>query len=237
MIIGTWNVAYGRGPVVNPRRLDVIRGFGADAWVLTETHESLCLRDEYVPFSSMTRPARPQKVDERSHWVTIWVNKKHTATERIGDQRVRSAACMVEIDGHSVLVYGTVLPWYGDKESHDYEAELAAQQNDWTNLRGDESTLLCVAGDFNMTLGECSYPYGKKTNRAALLESMKTSDLEVLSNFERTKVSQPEVGVIDHIAVSKSMANLIKGPCVIPKKNDAGPVSDHTGVVVELDLN
>ncbi len=236
MIIGTWNVAYGRGPVVNRRRVKEMGIYQADVWVLTETHTSLSPGDDYVAFPSCPRPQGPQKVDEKSSWVTIWVHNKHHAEERIGDQRERATACMVEIDGHSVLVYGTVLPWYGDKESHGYEAELAAQQHDWTNLRGDESTLLCVAGDFNMTLGDCSYPYGKKTNRAALLKSMKTSDLEVLSNFERTKVSQPDFGVIAHIAVSTSMANLIKGPRVIRKKNDAGPLSDHTGVVVELDL-
>jgi hypothetical protein len=108
MIIGTWNVAYGRGPYVNPRRVKEMAIHQADVWVLTETHASLSPGDDYTAFPSLPRPEGPLKVDSGSSWVTIWVHKKHRAEERIGDEHTRATACMVEIEGRSILVYGTV---------------------------------------------------------------------------------------------------------------------------------
>lgn len=114
-------------------------------------------------------------------------------------------------------------------------AHSEAQRRDCTILRGDDLDLLCVAGDLNMTLGDCGYPYGKKINRMALLNTLGESGPEVLTTFEMTRASQPDLGVIDHIAVSGSIAGPAQGPRIIPKRNEAGPLSDHTGVVVDVD--
>jgi hypothetical protein len=64
--IGTWNADHAK-PSRNGGRLDVLRQFHADIWVLTETRDDLKPGDNYCPtHSAMQLGTRAER------WVTIW---------------------------------------------------------------------------------------------------------------------------------------------------------------------
>ena len=68
MRIGTWNVEYAAGAAKNERRVARMREATAAIWVLTETHDSLVLGDDFHVLSTEQRP-RPQ--DAGGRWVAI----------------------------------------------------------------------------------------------------------------------------------------------------------------------
>jgi hypothetical protein len=61
MRIGSWKVEYAEGASKNAQRLARIRQAAAHLWVLTETHDSLVLADDY---HALTIEPRPDCVSE-----------------------------------------------------------------------------------------------------------------------------------------------------------------------------
>jgi len=239
VIIGTWNVAYGRGPLVNARRQAVLANYNADVWVLTETHESLTPGDDYVAFNSDIRTTKTAKVDDRSHWTTVWVRQELVPIARpVRSDPERTVACEINTSKGPLIIFGSVLPWYTDRDRYSYEEEVGSQ------ILGDAIILpllsgarICVAGDFNMNLGGPHY-YGSRRNRQILTDALRMAELTVLTDYDATKSAKPDYGLIDHVAVSTNFASRRGEPMIIEKRDHAGHLlSDHHGVVVELDLH
>jgi len=119
MKIATWNVAYGRGHATNLRRKKAIDVASADTWILTETHDDLLPGriGEHTPIHSLQRTSQAQGVVTGSRWVSIWSRLPviHVET-RLHDPH-RTSACTVIGEFGSLLVFGAVLPWYGDDEN------------------------------------------------------------------------------------------------------------------------
>lgn len=240
--VGTWNVAYGRGPIVNQRRRSELDRHPADVWVLTETHASLSPGDDYESFSTHARPAAGNaKLDHDSAWVTIWAKSmlRPRLLEDVTSDPVRTVAVAITIDQRSVAIYGTVLPWYTDSGPRTADMEIERQAKEWSACRGDHAGLI-VAGDFNLDLGLKHY-YGSARAKAAMRGALRDNGLSAVTT------SKHHVGhcgpnkacsLIDHIAATGRLAQrgttnpIIFGPRTIDNK----PLSDHSGVVVDLDL-
>jgi hypothetical protein len=118
--IGTWNVEY-----AYPKRLEELRQHfaqnDADIWVLTETHDDLAPSPDHHPVHSAPRPKNWRGIREGSRWVTIWSRYPIVPCAiQVGDPE-RSVCALLDLGAdQQLLVYGTVLPWKGDRGKFDW---------------------------------------------------------------------------------------------------------------------
>ena len=233
--IGTWNVEY-----AHPKRLEALRQrlarHDADIWVLTETHDELAPSSEHHPVHSAPRPKSWRGIREGSRWVTIW--SRYPIAPRpiqVGDPE-RTACALLDLGpGRQLLVYGTVLPWKGDRAKFDWSEHhrvISEQSAEWRALAAAHpDTALCVAGDFNTDMTTGGY-YGTKVGIAALRAGLAACGL-----YCATAASEGSSGLpcppIDHIAVpcawQASTAVVAAWPA--DRKN----LSDHSGLIVQTD--
>ena len=237
MRIGTWNVEYAAGPSKNEQRLARMRKASADIWILTETHDSLVLGDEYHVLSTTPRPHGRAG----ARWVAIASVFPFTRTIATRDP-VRTVAGMIETPLGALIIYGTVMPWHtdpgpsGDSRSWvEHHRVLPEQAAEWEALRASHPGVhVCAAGDFNTDVGGPHY-YGTKRGRAALVEGLRAADLVCLTSTDRVPDGWLGHSPIDHICVS---APLSVGASVVEAWNgttsDGVRLSDHSALVVEL---
>ena len=208
----------------------------ADIWVLTETHDDLrpTAPGSWSSISSDNRPQVTRDVKVGSRWVTIWTRLPIKRVRPSYDP-VRTAAGIVNTPIGNLLVFGTVLPWYQDSD-RSVAREIVEQSEDWGRMLDTRNNLsLCVAGDLNVNLGGPHY-YGANEGKDAVCRTFRECDLLTLTNFKKTGPAQyGEFGLIDHIAISESFAELVGVPDIWQRENYRGEVmSDHCGVSVEL---
>ena len=229
--IGTWNVEYASA-ARNPLRLALIERADADIWVLTETQDGLALGSSYTPQHSEPHPQkRPQR------WVTIW--SRHPLIKRI-DVRdpIRTAAALYATPLGKVLVYGTVMPWSSDRGLSGVEAYWAEhhrvvseQVKECSELRDDHGdAAICVAGDFNMTLGG-GYPYGTPKGSQLLEDGLKEAGMACVTRMEH--VPRDAMSHIDHICVPEEWAVRTTVVDGWPGTIEGVRLSDHSAVVIE----
>jgi len=237
--IATWNVEYAAGAERNERRLQLLLRADADLHVLTETHDDLILPG-YTPVSTLQRPGRNARAGSR--WTTIWSRLPVVRQVQTVD---RLRTCAVELEDH-VLIFGTVLPWHSDPGPGGSQAPnwtefrriVPEQGAEWLRLREQyPSHDIVVAGDFNQSLASRHY-YGSRELRRLLEHQCAAAGLEVLTGLadERVPLSHP---VIDHIAVSPGAGRSVSPGEVHGWEGSwdgAGRLSDHSGVVVSVDI-
>lgn len=246
--IATWNLNKPVSPKQQDEMLKHIKKIEADVWVFTETHDSFTER--LKKHLSMTHEAssasgRDGNFKEKHRWVTI-CSKHELEVEPTTDPK-RTAAARVKPDGaQPFVVFGTVLPWHGDKwngnESaggHAFKAAVEMQAGDWKCLRekylDDE---LFIAGDFNQDL-VASPPryYGSRSNRVALEAALESADMKVLTSgaFDPVRSQSKEFACIDHICCRKDSrwkrVRTLRWP---DEEKPAKWLSDHFGIAVEL---
>ncbi|MDZ4850165.1 MAG: endonuclease/exonuclease/phosphatase family protein [Pirellulaceae bacterium] len=234
--IGTWNLEY-----AYEKRLDAVRKVldknRADIWILTETHDDLVPPNCPYVAHSEPRPKNWSGIRDGSRWVSIW--SKYAIIEKIttssGDPE-RTVIALLDLGNEkTMLVYGTVLPWKGDRGIQDWSEHhrvIPEQAAEWSYLRQKYPDVpLCVAGDYNTDMGTGSY-YGTKQGIAALRNGLAESELfcatapdffpkELLPNLP-----------IDHIAlpiVWKELTSVVAAWPAAKKE-----LSDHSGMIVEV---
>src|SRR5689334_7011584 len=173
--IATWNLArpgaarYRRNQAI----LDKIAEVNADIWVLTETNESI-QPDGYVclatPATSLRRSGERATMIW-SRWpmqeVPIFTDLPETETSprvwpsyTVSSRDTAPAVCaIVNIPGKPLLVYGTIITYFGDRGpsgQSKYNVEqcisIAAHQRDWQRIRSLYPDLpMIAAGDFDAT--------------------------------------------------------------------------------------
>jgi exonuclease III len=240
MKIATWNLDHVRpGSSERTRKINAaIEGVGADVWVLTETHSLFSPGDQFnkISFSSL---AGDRPVGEL--WVAIWVRREIVAShvEVVGEPH-RSAAVRLAL-GHSrhMVVFGTVLPWRGDRSTQlrgaaKFEHSLAAQSSCWDGLLGVDDDL-CVIGDFNQELS-ADGPVGTRRGRIALSTLLQSRGLTcVTANSRDPLLERGWRASIDHVVVSNrleprtSVLSIWPNECPLPMG-----LSDHYGVCVTI---
>jgi len=152
--IGTWNVEY-----AYPNRLDALRRVltenAADIWVLTETHDDLVPPGCAHVAHSEPRPKNWSGIRDGSRWVSIWSRFPIAGIVRLPAADLeRTVVARIELSpSETMFVYGTVMPWKGDRGKFDWSEHhriVPEQCAEWRALRDQcpEATL-CVAGDYN----------------------------------------------------------------------------------------
>jgi hypothetical protein len=242
--IGVWNVEYALTERVNTRRRAIMRRNPADIWILTETRDTLRPLGR-LAVHSRQRPYYGSSVKHRSRWVSIWSRLPVTARPVArGADRERTTSALIATPLGPLLVYGSVMPWNGDKGrmGSDVNAsgwsrffEVVPQQlRECRQLQQRfPKAALCLAGDFNCDMERGSY-YGS-TKATRLLET----GLASLRAFCATGPGRVPRGwlehlPIDHIALPISWAPHTRVVAAWEGRIGQPRLSDHSGVVVEI---
>lgn len=238
--IGTWNVEYGCGAEKNRARRELLEGWKADVWVLTETHDELDLSPSHVALHSEQRYATPG-----GRWTTIWTSLPVIERLSTGDPQRCVAARLDGGKAGAIIVYGTVLPWNGDigPDAHrpaqgweEFYRVVPEQGREWAALRQryPDATFI-LAGDLNQDLGGRHY-YGTKACRALLVSELAKAGLECLTATDRFAPSALQHPPIDHVCAGagsgKSLTAMAYGWDNVV--NDMR-LSDHGGTLVSLE--
>jgi endonuclease/exonuclease/phosphatase family metal-dependent hydrolase len=105
----------------------------------------------------------------------------------------------------------------------DFETALQVQLIDWERLASLEEAL-CIAGDFNLSLGDSSYV--TKTHRRRMIDCL-----------EKLRIEVPTRGLlnnVDQIAISSSLLNSVEWETETWHKNKHKNISDHHGIWLTL---
>ncbi len=235
MRVATWNLARcsPENKTRSRRLLEFIRRIDADVWILTEAYQSFCPGDEFQLISYSNAA-----LDRHAHlgecWVAIWSRLAANQILLTADLE-RTAAIRVD----DVSIVGTVLPWLGDRRtgvsgSKAFCEQLELQKADWIRLN-EESSGLCVAGDFNQDLLNQGHYYGSKMGRAALRTALGQCNLKCITAGDDDPLAIGGRASIDHICI-QGIATKEQQPSSIwpPPGELNNSLSDHYGVYADL---
>ena len=240
MRIGVWNLECVVHKDRNAARLDFLRSRDADIWVLTETHAEI---DLSLSHPHAVHSAQRNRSRNGMHWVSIWSRFPIVEAPKSGD--VRTAIALLDAPIGPVLMFGTVWPWHsdngeypGDKTGTNWARQapaIAQQEQEWSRLKAAwPDSVLCVAGDLNMTFGG-PFPYASKAGRIEAALAMQRHDLICTTAWSRLPHGVLDRAPIDHVLLPRPVADrahvsgLWRGR---PREPDR--LSDHSGLVVEV---
>ena len=153
----------------------------------------------------------------------------------------RTTAALIECGTRALLVYGTVLPWYGDKERGGMAGALATQGPEWALLPQENRVACCVAGDFNVNLNG-PHVYGSRESKRLVSAALQDASLDPVTDyshqtdFYKVNTDENPHGLVNHIALSSELAARARIVSIFgPRDSSGGAMSDHAGVVVEAD--
>jgi len=235
--IGTWNVEF-----AYPKKLEAIRStiatHPADIWILTETHDDLSPdRCPYVAHS-LPRPKNWNGIRSGSRWVSIWSAFPIVKTISLeGADAERTVVAMLDNGSERPLVvYGTVLPWKGDRGVFNWDEHhrvIEQQSLEWKALRGLYSDAdLVIAGDYNTDMGTGRH-YGTKRGIADIKAALSDCQLFCATSPEHLPANSLPYPPIDHISLPSEWRGQTRVCDVWPA--DRRLHSDHSGVLVQVD--
>ncbi len=245
MRIGVWNLECVNFKDRNAARLDFLLKHDADIWVLTETHEEIDLS----PTHSLAARSKPRtRTANGMHWVSIW--SRFEVIEPIDSSDVRTAIALLNTPAGRMLLFGTVWPWgsdtgeYPGDQAWTYWARqapvIAQQGKQWKKLQADwPDSILCVAGDLNMTFGGPGSYYSREGRLEAAL-AMQAHDLVCTTAWARL----PERAPIDHIPLPPDIDHVLLPYDIALRTHvrktwpgrprDPDRLSDHSGLIIEI---
>lgn len=240
MRIGVWNLECVNFRDRNAARLDFLLERDVDIWVLTETHEEIDLSPTH--FHAARSKPRTRSANDM-HWVSIW--SRFQVIETIEDPDVRTAIALLDTPAGRMMLFGTVWPWHSDQGEHPgdkawtnwaRQAPVIAQQGaQWKRLKADwPDSILCVAGDLNMTFGGPN-TYHSRDGRLEAALAMEAHDLICATAWERVPRDALDRAPIDHILLPYDIAIRARVKEVWPGHPRAPDrLSDHSGLIVEI---
>jgi len=240
--IGNWNLDHAKQLERREGIRSVLQRERADIWVLTESRDSVCPGDGYR-LVAKSSPGVRDDADER--WVSIWTHLPDMGERKTRDDEFSACALLVLPSGARMAVFGTVLPWCGQRwRDHRsaggaaFEAALTTQAADWRELAAEPGIDgLCVAGDFNQDLSDRHY-YWSSVTRESLRATLSDCGLRALTAHPADPVrilGAGERACIDHICLSAHVAARQHGSprAWEPRWNDM-VLSDHPGILVSV---
>lgn len=238
--IGTWNVEYADVATTNARRLKIFDQHPADIWVLTETHDALTPGAGFEAVHALQRPLGGTSVKPGSRWVSIWSRfPVAAATDVQLDNPARTQAALITTPLGDVIMYGTVVPWNGDKGPgpepargwDEHHRVLPIQIAEWQALqRAYPRAHLIVAGDLNTDMIGGGY-YGTKRGIAMIEDGMRACALFCAA--EQPRVERLAFPPIDHVLIPRAWATKARVVDAFEGRIGKPRLSDHSGLVVE----
>lgn len=226
------------------RLQDRLLAVDADVWILTETHPYVDLAPRYR-IAACSSPAPDRTGAER--WVSIWVRAGFTTTSYASTDTERTTCARLS-SGSAVdwYLYGTVLPWHGDKRrdpvigSAAFIAALKEQESDWARIQdADPKARLLVAGDFNQDLLDEGHYYGSHSRRRALQGALERAGLTCVTGGAADPVARQIAGhaSVDHVCISQDSRITVTDMAVLPSTEQLRRgLTDHYGVLVSLNV-
>lgn len=243
MRLANWNLERASTPVRrNALRMETEK-IAADVWVFTEAHAEFSPGLPHACHSTAGRDGVPGLDQSADYWVSIYSNFPIVQLET--RDPVRTCAARIYPDtGAPFLVFGTVLPWFGDKwRGHPslggvaFAEAVRMQLSDWVTLRRDHpDDEFFLMGDFNQDLALSHY-YGSKKNRETLLKALDECGLVALTagTGDPIRRDSPPYACIDHICARSDSLWQSKSAIRWPDSAKPTPhLSDHFGVAVEF---
>jgi hypothetical protein len=174
--------------------------------------------------------------DRSERAVSIWV-RSDWRTEVIERTELSVCARVVPDLGPQLLVVGGLIP-YRDAGSPPWATHVREALHfsaDWVRLRClYPDHVLCVAGDFNMTL-DGDGGYGTPAGRQAVRQGLRAAGLICHTAMRAPKPGVPgqSRGNIDHICIDSRVA-LASPVSAWAAEDRARALSDHNGMTVDL---
>jgi len=243
--IGTWNVEYADSASTNARRRAVMERCPADIWVLTETHDDLTPGPQFRASHSEQRPFYGNRVRERSRWVSIWTRLPIVTEVRLAHaDHERTVVALIQTPLGPLLVYGTVMPWNGDKGRmgsnlsavgwSEHHRVIPLQIADWRELRRlMPGTPLCVAGDYNSDMQVGAY-YGTACGITLLQQGLKEVGLFCATDTSCVAGGWLAHPPIDHIALPEPWKSRVGLASAWEGRVGSPRLSDHSGMVISI---
>jgi len=254
--IATWNLdrpkqsPTAKNKKKNESIIQTLRELDADILVLTETNSCIDLYDKYQTcfsttclFESLAIGREPYEQGENR--VTIW--SKFPGQRRIDMCNSHSSICALLNcnDWGELHVYGTVIGIYGKNRLYeprvvpktDFETAVEIQLIDWERL--ERLGNICIAGDFNLSIGNDVYVNVKAPQRSRVLDCFRELNITVPTKFEPENIDHIAKSMdnnVDHMAMSDSFLRNVDHEITTwngGKKKDLN-VSDHMGVCLTL---
>jgi len=243
MRIGVWNLECVNFKERNAERLAFLLERNADIWVLTETHEEIDLSPSHVHAAQSKARARSRNT---MHWVSIW--SRYPVIASLETKDVRTAAAIIDSPLGQMLVFGTVWPWHSDTGEYPGDPAwtnwlrqapaIAQQAGQWTELvKQWQGSILCVAGDLNMTFGGPG-AYCSREGRLEAALAMQAHDLVCTTAWARLPRDALDRAPIDHILLPHAIGCRTRVCDAWPgHPADPSRLSDHSGLIVEISLH
>lgn len=220
MRIATWNIERLKHNKQKEQMLQEIEKINADILILTETDKRVM--PDY-PYCFQTPPLGEEKeirYRDTENRVTVFSKYRSTGSYKTHDE-LSSICVELETENGSLLVYGTIMGIYGNRNESFYP-ELIKQMEDIKRLTAFGKKL-CVVGDYNLSF--CDNYYFTDKGRQLVIKTFDECGIDIITK------ELPQC--IDHIAVSKDFFNTIAD---INEWNLDKTLSDHKGSVVDLKL-
>lgn len=219
MKIATWNVERLKHKSAIDEILLACEQAVPDILVLTETDSRLHPIFRYCFQTPPPANIQPELYAPTENRVSIYTNFPCIKQYPTYDQYT-SLCVEVGTERGSLIVYGTIIGIYGNRDS-SFNPDLLSQLADIERLAASGSNL-CMCGDFNCSFAD-NY-YFTNFARTSLLQSFAQNQIELLSQ------DIPEC--IDHIAISKSFVS--DAAIQISEWNYDKRLSDHKGIMATI---
>jgi len=218
MRIATWNVERLKHRAKAEQMCKTIEAAGAGILVLTETDREFVPDYPYAYHTPMLQEIRPEYYRATENRVSVYskypVVKAYTTCDRY-----TSACVELSTDGGNLLVYGTIMGIFGNREA-SFKRDVEMQMKDVRRLSA-EGHAICVIGDFNLSFGD-NYYY-TKFGRDLVRQTFLDCGIDILTQ------DVPEC--IDHIAVTRGFTGEVMAAS---EWNKDKSLSDHKGIVIEM---
>lgn len=236
MRIATWNVEYALKGRLDALRRVLFENY-ADIWILTETHDDLNPLGCTFGVHSNYRPTNHSRIRPGSRWVSIWSRYPVISQIRLPNaDSERSCVALLDVGKNlNLIVYGTVLPWWGDRGIFDWSEHhrvVTEQSSEWLELRKQNpNAAICVAGDYNTDMGTGRY-YSGTAGVAKLRAALADCALFCATEPTRLPVGLLPRPAIDHISLPIPWKDMTSVVAAWPANKKT--LSDHSGLVVEV---
>jgi len=220
MKIITWNLE--RLKKLKPEQAkEILLGYDADIYILTETHEKLNLGEGYHTVSSKALyPDHDGMTDYKNGECRTQIFSQYKILEqKLTFDAYHTLHLVLDTPNGKLTVYGGIIGIDGGT-TKNFKRDLDGVLADWSALDKEEN--ICLAGDFNTILQGHRWPSIDAVEK-------------LTADFKKLKLTNLTLGIplsVDHIVLSNSL--LLKKKIKLETWNAEKNLSDHIGICAEV---